>query len=131
MKRRYFFGLLTALTLVGAAHSSALITNSTISYDGTPIAQKVRLQGVMPVIRLIYVDPQGHITRVIGNTDQNIEPIVVLDGTPRHLVLTPYINEQYQLILASQNGRLAASTTYYPVKPSYVAAVINKTSLDL
>lgn len=91
----------------------------TISHDGSPIVQKITITGIVPTMRLIYVDPGQHILRVVGNTDQNITPQVILAGANEKLAISPYINEQYQLILATHGGKLEAGKTYYPAAPHF------------
>lgn len=76
-----------------------LVATSTITLSGT----------VLPG-RYIYLDSQGDIQKVIGNTSQNITPKVLSNN---HIIpLTNKIFRQYQQLLAENGGQMQAGQTY-------------------
>lgn len=116
--KRLFLGAFVLLDLLfaGWASSLALANTPTTSYDDSPIVQKITIHGIVPVMRFIYVDNQDKILRIVGNTDQNITPQVVRASNYKTIELSPYINDQYQTILAANGGRLEGGLTYYPLR---------------
>jgi hypothetical protein len=104
--------------LVGVSPTSALQTTPTTSYNGSPIVQKITITGIVPFMRVIYINQTGKIIKVLGNTDQNIEPQVIWAQSNDRTIMTPSIDRQYQAILTAHHNQLEAGKTYYPAPPS-------------
>lgn len=115
MKRFFYSALFLVAALAGSTSNAlALQVTSSTSYDGSAIAQKIKIVGIVPQMRLIYVNSDGKILRVVGNTDKNIAPTVSLDPSNGPAKMTQSINDQYQQLLADHGGSLQAGVTYYP-----------------
>lgn len=76
--------------------------------------QQMTVVAVVPLDRIIYLDDSGDIDTVVGNTSQNVAPIVMQNSTV--IPLTSEIASQYQQILDRNGGYLAAGQTYYSNK---------------
>ncbi len=61
--------------------------------------------------RAIYVNEEGFITKVAGNTSENIEPRVA-GKSNETLTMTESISRQYQSFLDEHKGRLEAGKEY-------------------
>ncbi len=79
------------------------------------ISDTITLTGVVLPMRYIYLDKQGDIQQVVGNTSQNLTP-AVLDYQHQLVPLTSKIDRQYQKLLWENGGILQAGQTYLPDK---------------
>jgi hypothetical protein len=97
-KSFYYVTMIVVMTL-GLMISSG----KTLAYAaGTTV--EIRAQ-VMPV-REVMVNRQHRITKIISNTDKNIEPSVWLDSGGLHKeAMTAYISDQYSAVLKSLPGQ--------------------------
>lgn len=80
-------------------------------------------------MRYIYVNKDGFITKVGGNTPQNIEPQVINEAN-QVISMTDAINQQYQRFLNDHHGKLQASKIY-DVNPVSVDTVVNAQSIKV
>lgn len=80
--------------------------------------QQIIVQATVAAQRAIYVNKDGLITKVAGNTAENIEPLVIGDNN-QILTMTDSIRRQYQAFLNLHHGRLQASKEY-KVNPVWV-----------
>jgi hypothetical protein len=101
-KRLLFFGMAIAGSLAVAAPP--------VLAEQLSRSSSITLSGIVLPGRYIYLDSQGDIQKVIGNTSQNITPKVLSNN--QLVPLSAKTARQYQYLLAENNGRLQASQTY-------------------
>jgi hypothetical protein len=80
---------------------------------------QITVYASVPMMRVIYVDESGNITKVLGNTTQNIDP-KVYDEHNQLISMTSQIQDQYNKFLKAHGGHLEASKIYVvnPIKVS-------------
>lgn len=93
-------GLIILAIIIGAP-SAALAFN-----------QRITVYASVPEMRYIYVDKSGIITKVVGNTSNNIDPKVVNEDN-QPLTMTESINKQYEAFLKDHHYHIAAGQFYY------------------
>jgi hypothetical protein len=80
-------------------------------------------------IRAIFLNADGAIIKVSGNTTRNVEPRVFGPNNNEE-ELSDNVRDQYQRFLDSQGGHLAASRTY-DVNPIFVSDKPNTQSIEV
>jgi hypothetical protein len=75
------------------------------------VRQPITVYANVPAMRNIYVDKAGFITKIVGNTDQNVAPRVFDDELNKPQPMTDSIMRQYQQFI-TQHGVLEAGKTY-------------------
>jgi hypothetical protein len=80
---------------------------------------QITVYASVPMMRVIYVDDAGNITKVLGNTTQNIDPKIYNEHN-QPVSVTSQIQDQYNNFLKMHGGHLEASKTYVvnPIKVS-------------
>jgi hypothetical protein len=80
---------------------------------------QITVYASVPMMRVIYLDESGNITKVLGNTTQNIDP-KIYDEHNQPVSMTSQIQDQYNKFLKAQGGHLEASKIYVvnPIKVS-------------
>lgn len=91
--------------------------------------QRITVYASVPQMRYIYVNKDGIITKIAGNTSNNIEPKVV-DENNQPLTMTESIKQQYQQFLKSHNWHLEASKIY-KVNPLRVNEEISQQKIEV
>jgi hypothetical protein len=123
-KKFCLVGLLFIIAGTVAA-PAAMAYNQTITVYATVLPQRV-----------VHIDGSGNITRVAGNTADNIEPRVT-DENNHPSAITDSIRQQYQRFLESHGNHLEAGKIYTvnPVSispaPNTQVIEINSTNLTL
>jgi hypothetical protein len=92
---------LFALAGINAAPATSLAFNT-----------RITVYASVPQMRLIYVNKAGMVTKIGGNTSQNITP-QVYDENNHAVAMTESISQQYQQFLQLHNNKLEASKIYY------------------
>jgi hypothetical protein len=94
--------------------SSLFILIGVLAPTGGALAfnQRITVYASVSEMRYIYLDKSGLITKVGGNTSQNIEP-QVFDENNHVVAMTDSVMQQYQQFLDDHNGKLEASKIYY------------------
>lgn len=132
MKRFILGAFFLVAALAGSASSAMALENTpTTSYEGSAIAQKITVVGIVPQMRLIYINSDGRLLRVVGNTDENVSPIVSMDPSNGPAKMTDAISDQYQRLLADHGGKLKAGVTYYPrLLGAHINLPVSNTLID-
>jgi len=93
------------------------------------IAQQIHIQGIVPPMRVIYIDEQAKVVRVVGYTSDNSVSLTVShDGTNTPASMTGYIYDQYQRLLADNDNYLLDCETYQPSEHSFMQPSLLKMS---
>jgi hypothetical protein len=102
-----------------------------ITAPGSALAfnQRITVYANVPEMRIIYVSDAGFITKVGGNTSNNIEPQVYNEKS-QVIPMTDAINQQYQKFLDEHQGKLQASKIY-EVNPVSVDTAVNTQSIKV
>lgn len=93
------------------------------SASGFAYNQKIIVYASVAPQRAVYVNEGGFITKVAGNTSENIEPRIIGENN-QTLTMTEAIRLQYQAFLNLHHGRLQASKEY-KVNPVWVDTTPN------
>ena len=98
------------LVLALAMAGSLAVTAPTVLAEQLSQSSSITLSGVVLPGRYIYLDSQGDIQKVVGNTTQNITPKVL--SNKQLVPLSTKTAQQYQYLLAENAGKLQAGQTY-------------------
>lgn len=90
---------------------------------------RITVYASVPEMRAVYVNKAGYITKVAGNTPNNIQPRVY-DENNQIIAMTDTINQQYQQFLQSHGGKLQASKIY-EINPVSVSNLPNTQSVQV
>jgi hypothetical protein len=97
--------------------------------NGRPISQTITLTGVVPEMRMLYINRDGYLVRIIGNTASNIKPEAIsLDNKP--LAMTDAIRRQYDYFLSQHGWKLVAGVTYQ-VNPVQVDTSVDRSDITI
>lgn len=121
MGRGVLFGVLllaVGLALSSGGKASAQDYNHTITVYATVAEQ-----------RAVYIDANGNIYKVAGNTTRNITPQVYTTDN-KLIAMTDSIMRQYQAFLNQHNGQLMAGQVY-SVNQLVVQTVTDNRSIQL
>jgi len=99
------------LVLVLAITGSLAATAPSVLAAQISQSSTITLSGTVLPGRYIYLDSQGDIKTVIGNTSENIIP-KVLNAKKQLVGLTDKVNQQYQQLLAEDGGKMQPGQTY-------------------
>ena len=75
------------------------------------ISSTITLTGVVPEMRFVYLDQNGYVTKVVGNTANNISPRAIGPDN-KEAPITDAIMRQYDYFMAQHNWQLDAGTSY-------------------
>jgi hypothetical protein len=115
-KKFLFFGVL----LLGLLISST----PALAYN-----QQLTVYASVPPMRAVYLNADGNIIKVAGNTSGSVTPQVYNDKS-QLVSLTDSIQTQYQQFLQSHSGHLEAGKTYN-VNPITVNIQLNDQTIKL
>lgn len=94
----FFISVLLALSAAGSAGAQ--------QYN-----HRITVYAYVPQMRAIYIDKNGNLVKVAGNTASNITP-QAFDTSNRLITMTSSYMSQYRAFLAAQSGALGAGRTY-------------------
>jgi len=83
----------------------------------------------VPEMRFVYVNQGGFITRVVGNTSDNVTPRVA-DGNNKELPLTDAIQQQYNYFMSQHNWHLDAGVSY-TVNPVQINTAVSQVNIEI
>jgi hypothetical protein len=118
--RRFLFGLFVLASLLSAL--SAVVSAQSIS-------SVVSIAGVVPEMRFMYVNQDGVVTRIVGNTSNNIRPRVAGPDN-KELPLTDAVWQQYAYFMEQHNWHLDGGVSY-DVNPVRVNTSVSSQNIQI
>ena len=117
--RRFLFGLFVIAGVLGApAVAGAQSISSTVT-----------LHGYVPPMRFAYVNQDGFITKIGGNTSDNITlRVATLDN--KELPLTESVSQQYDYFMRQHGWKLEAGVIY-EVNPVQINTQVNTQQIEI
>ncbi len=118
--RRFIFGLFVVIGVLGAPAAAGAQSS---------ISSSVTLSGIVPEMRFVYINQDGFITKVVGNTSNNITPRVVsLDN--KEQPITGAIWQQYNYFMDQHNWHLDAGVSY-GVNPVQINTAVSSQNIEI
>jgi len=117
--RRFLFGLIVVFGILGAPATAGALS----------ISSQVTLVGIVPEMRFIYVNQDGFITRIVGNTSNNVTPRVA-DANNKEQPMTDAIWQQYVYFMDQHNWHLDSSASY-DVNPVQINTEVSSQNIEI
>lgn len=117
--RRFLFGLFVLAGALGAPAAAG----------AQSVSSSVTLYGYVPEMRFIYVNQDGFVTKIVGNTADNIEPRVTsLDNKEQSM--TDSIRQQYDYFMSTHQWKLQAGVSY-EVNPVQINSAVSSQNIEI